>query len=85
MLLHQDNAPVHNFTISMAKINELKLELLPSEFFLFPNLKKCLGSRRFVNNEEVKSAEDGYLNKLDSSYYKQCIEAIEHCCEKKSV
>ena len=28
MLLHQDNAPVHKSTIAMAKINELKFELL---------------------------------------------------------
>jgi histone-lysine N-methyltransferase SETMAR len=46
----------------MAKINDLKFELLPhapyspdllpSDYFLFPNLMKCLGSKRFANYEE---------------------------------
>ncbi|XP_076667941.1 histone-lysine N-methyltransferase SETMAR-like [Andrena cerasifolii] len=65
-LLHQDNAPVHTSVITMAKINELKFELLPhapyspdltpSDYFLFPNLKKWLGGKRCANNEEVESA-----------------------------
>ena len=47
----------------MAKINELKFELLlnapyspdlaPSDYFLFPNLKKWLSGQRFSNDEEV--------------------------------
>ncbi|KOC61938.1 Histone-lysine N-methyltransferase SETMAR [Habropoda laboriosa] len=76
----------------MAKINELKFELLlhapyspdlaPSDYFLFPNLKKWLGGKRFANNEEVESAVDGYFEELDDSYYKQGIEDIEHRWEK---
>jgi len=48
------NARVHTCAVSMAKIAELKFELLqhppyspdlvPSDFFLFPNLKKWLGA-----------------------------------------
>jgi histone-lysine N-methyltransferase SETMAR len=76
----------------MAKINELQFELLPhapyspdlapSDYFLFPNLKKWLGGKRFANNEEVQSAVDGYFEELDYSHYKQGIEAIEHRWEK---
>jgi len=92
VLFHQDNAPVHTSVIAMAKINELKFELLPhapyspdlasSDYFLFPNLKKWLGGKRFANNEEVESAVNGYFEELDNSHYKQGIEAIEHRWEK---
>lgn len=78
--------------VAMAKINELKFELLPhapyspdlapSDYFLFPNLKKWLGGKRFANNEEVESVVDGYFEELDDSHYKQGIEAIEHRWEK---
>jgi histone-lysine N-methyltransferase SETMAR len=81
----------------MAKINELQFELLPhtpyspdlapSDYFLFPNLKKWLGCKRFAINEEVQSAVDGYFAELDYSHYKQGIEGIEHrwenCIELK--
>ena len=71
---------------------ELKFELLlhapyspdlaPLDYFLFPNLKKWLGGRRFTNNEEVESAVNGYFEEFNGSYYKQAIEAIEHRWEK---
>ena len=83
VLFHQENAPVHTSIIAMAKINELKFELLPhahyspdlalSNYFLFPNLKKWLGGR-FTNNEEVESAVNGYFEEFNGSYYKQAIE-----------
>jgi len=92
VLFHQDNAPVHTSVIAVAKINELNFELLPhapyspdlapSDYFLFPNLKKWLGGKRFANNEEVESAVDGYFEALDGSHYKQGIEAIEYRWEK---
>jgi histone-lysine N-methyltransferase SETMAR len=76
----------------VAKINELKFQLLPhapyspdlapSEYFLFPNLKKWLGGKRFADNEAVESAVHGYFEELDGSYYKQGIEATEHRWEK---
>ena len=57
---------------------ELKFELLshapyspdlaPSDYFLFPNLKKWLGGR-FTNNEEVESAVNGYFEEFNGSYY----------------
>ena len=56
VLFCQDNAPVHISVIAMVKINELKfillplapysLDLAPSDYFLFPNLKKWLGEFR---------------------------------------
>ena len=56
-------------------------DLAPLDYFLFPNLKKWLGGRRFINNEEVESAVNGYFEEFNG-YYKQTIEAIEHHWEK---
>ena len=92
MLFHQDIAPIHASVIAVAKINELKFELLPhapcssdlapSDYFLFPNLKKWLDDKRFANNEEVESTVDGNFEEPNSSHYKQGIEAIKHRWEK---
>ena len=90
VLFHQDTH--HTSVIAMAKINDLKFKLLPhapylpdlvpSDYFLFPNLKKWLGGKRFSNNEEVDSAVNGYFEELDGSRYKHGIEDIEHCRER---
>ena len=76
----------------MAKINELKFQLLPhssyspnldpSDYFLFLNLKKWFASQKFANNKEVKSVTNGYFEVFDDSSYKQGIEAIEQHWEK---
>ncbi|CAG4985279.1 unnamed protein product [Colias eurytheme] len=76
----------------MAKTEELKFELLPhapyspdlapSDYFLFPNLKKWLGGKRFASNEDVETTVNAYFEELDGSYYRRGIEAIEHRWEK---
>ena len=76
-LFHQDNAPVHISVIAVAKINELKLELLPhalyspvlatSNYFLFP--KKA-------HLPTIISAVDGYFEELDGSHYKQILKLL---------
>ena len=55
VIFHHDNARVHTYLVSMTKFHELRYELLPhppyspdlapSDFFLFPNLKKWLGGK----------------------------------------
>ncbi|GBP84033.1 Histone-lysine N-methyltransferase SETMAR [Eumeta japonica] len=57
VLFHQDNARVHTCLVTMAKIHELRYELLPHpayspdlapcDYYLFPNLKKWLGGLNF--------------------------------------
>jgi len=57
VLFHQDNAPCYKSILTMAKINELKFELLehppyspdlaPSDFHLFLDLKKECGESVF--------------------------------------
>ncbi|KAA5582499.1 hypothetical protein F3H14_37350, partial [Pseudomonas aeruginosa] len=61
-IFHQYNARVHTCVKAMAKINELKYDLLshppyspdiaPSDFHLFPKLKSFLGGQKFATNDE---------------------------------
>jgi histone-lysine N-methyltransferase SETMAR len=85
---YYDNAPAHTSRIVTAKLEELRFEvvphapyspdLAPSDFFLFPNLKKWLGGRRFTSNEEVKAETNGYFAELEESYYCEGIKKLEH-------
>ena len=63
VLFHQENAPCHRFMKTMVKLNELSFELLPrppyspdlvpSDYWLFVDVKTILQEQRFGSNEEV--------------------------------
>lgn len=75
----QDNARVHTCAVSMSKIQELGYELLPhppysldlvlSDHFLFPNLKKWLGGKRFESNDKIISQINAYFDDFEKSYF----------------
>ena len=74
IIFHQDNARVHTSVFTMAKFKELNYELLehpayspdlaPSDYYLFPNLKKFLAGKRFTSNDEAIAAVYGYFTNL---------------------
>lgn len=88
VLFHQDNAPSHTSRIAAAKFDDLHYELLkhppyspdlaPCDFFLFPNLKKWLGGKRFSSNSEVVEATNAYFEDFDISYYTDGIKKLEY-------
>ena len=63
----------------MTKFPELRYELLPhppyspdlapSDYFLFPNLNKWLGGKRFYANVEIISQTNTYFEDLEKSYW----------------
>ena len=71
----------------MAKLNELSFELLPhppyspdlapSDYYLFPNLRKMLQGKRFYSNEEVITKTNAYFEVKDKSFCKKGIEMLE--------
>jgi histone-lysine N-methyltransferase SETMAR len=97
VLFHQDNARVHTCAVAMAKIHKLGYELLshppyspdlaPSDYFLFPNLKKWLGGKRFDSNDDVISQTKAYFEDLDKSYFlegiKKLVKRWTKCIELK--
>ncbi|UYV62456.1 hypothetical protein LAZ67_2000677 [Cordylochernes scorpioides] len=44
-------------------------DLVPCDFFLFSNLKKWLGGRKFSSKEEVFNNVNGYFEDLETSYF----------------
>lgn len=87
IIFHQDNAPCHKSILTMAKISELKYELLehppyspdlaPSDFYLFPALKKFMRGKRFSTNDEVIAAVEAYFTDLPDSYFRDGIHKLE--------
>ena len=88
VLFHQDNARVHTCVVSMTKFHELRYELLvhppyspdlaPSDYFLFPNLKKWLGGKGFYSNNEIISQINTYFEDLEKSYFLEGIQKLEN-------
>ena len=62
VLLQQDNARVHTCKVAMVAVERNGYELIPhpdlapSDFFLFPNLKKDIRGLHFRSDEEVLTA-----------------------------
>ena len=78
VLFHQDNAPCHKSIATMAKLHELRFELLPhppcfpdlapSDYYLFADLKRMLQGKRFASNEEVIAEAEAYFEAKDKSF-----------------
>jgi histone-lysine N-methyltransferase SETMAR len=97
IIFHQDNAPAHKSVLTISKLTELKYELLehppyspdlaPSDFHLFPNLKKALRGKRFSSDEEVIAAVEGYFEGLPENHFRTGIHELENrwnkCIELK--
>jgi histone-lysine N-methyltransferase SETMAR len=85
LLLH-DNATPHTAELAQAAIRQcgfVQLEhppyspdLAPSDFFLFPNLKKSLRGRRFADDEEVKAAVDQWFAAQPDGFFRSGIQQL---------
>ena len=50
----------------------------PSDFFLFPNLKKDICKSHFRSNEEVVTAVEEWVNGKDPDFFSSGMIALEH-------
>ena len=87
VLLQQDNAKVHTCKVAMHAVeNGYELiphpayspDLAPSNFFLFPNLKKDICGLHFRSDEEVVTAVEEWLNGKDPDFFSSGLMALEH-------
>ena len=79
VLLQQDNARVHTCKVAMDVVerNKYKLiphpayspDLAPSDFFLFPNLKKDIHGLHFWSDKEVVTAVEEWVNGKDPDFF----------------
>ena len=86
ILLQQDNARVHTCKIAMDAVERngyeliphpaYSLDLAPSDYFLFPNLKKDIRGRHFRSNEEVVAAVE--VRDKDPGFFSSGLMALEH-------
>ena len=84
IIFHQDNAPAHTAQKTITKITELKYELLqhppyspdlaPSDFWLFPHLKKFLRGKHFSSNEDVIAVVEEGILPVESKNFRCFIE-----------
>ena len=88
ILLQQDNARVHICTIAMDAVERngyelipqpaYSLDLAPSDYFLFPNLKKDIRGCHFPSSEEVVAAAEKRVRDKDSGFFSSGLMALEH-------
>ncbi|XP_018337766.1 PREDICTED: histone-lysine N-methyltransferase SETMAR-like [Trachymyrmex septentrionalis] len=88
LTVDQKQQRVDDSTAAMAKLDQLRFELVahppyspdlvPSDYYLFPNLKRWLQGKRFRSNEEVIAETEAYFEGLDVSYYRKSIEMLEN-------
>ncbi|EGI69773.1 Mariner Mos1 transposase, partial [Acromyrmex echinatior] len=86
------NASAHSSAVATAKLVELHYELLPHppyspdlapcDFFLFPNLKKWLGGKKFTSNEQVIAETEAYFAEFDKSYFSEGLQKWQKRWEK---
>ena len=53
-------------------------DLAPSDYFLFPNLKKDIRGRHFQSNEEVVAAVEEWVADKDPGFFSSGLMALEH-------
>ena len=88
VLLQQDNARVHTCKVAMAAVERNGYELIPhpayspdltpSDFFLFPNLRKDIRGLNFRSDEEVVTAVEEWVNGKDPDFLSSGLMALEH-------
>ena len=72
----------------MAAINDCGFELLshppystdlaPSDYHLFPNLKKQLAGTHYASTDDVIAAVEDFLGAQDACFYANGIRALQH-------
>ena len=88
ILLQQDNARVYTCKTAMDAVEwngyELKRQpayspdLAPSDYFLFPNMKKDIRGRHFWSNKEVVAAVEEWVKNKDLGFFSSGLMALEH-------
>ena len=78
VLFHQDNAPANMSTVAMAAIQNCGFQLVedppyspdlvPSDYYLSPKMKKELGGHHFATYDDVMNAVDHFLRDKNGAF-----------------
>jgi histone-lysine N-methyltransferase SETMAR len=87
ILFLQDNASPHTANVTLAKLKELAFTLLdhppyspdlaPSDYHLFPKLKKHLKGTRFASTDDVIRSTEEFFADLPADFFLEGIEKLE--------
>ena len=88
VLLQQDNTRVHTCKVAMDAVEQNRYELIlhpayspdlaPSDFFIFPNLKKDIRGLHFRSDKEVVTTVEEWVNGKDPDFFSSGLMALEH-------
>ena len=94
-MLQQNNARVPTCKVAIDAVERNGYELIPhpayspdlepSEFFLFPNLKKDIRGLHFRPDEEVVTADEEWVNIKDPDFFGSGLMALEHRWSKSII
>ena len=95
ILLQQDNASLYTCKIAMDAVERNGYQLIPhptyspdlapSDYFIFPNLKKNIRGRHFRSNEEVVAAVEEWVRDKDPVFFSSGLMALEHRWSKSII
>jgi len=76
------NGKMKKFEYELLEHPPYSSDLAPSNFHLFPNLKKFVTGKRFGSNEEVIAAVNEYFADLPESRFRNGFQLLEKCWTK---
>ncbi|XP_028270394.1 histone-lysine N-methyltransferase SETMAR-like [Parambassis ranga] len=86
VLFHQDNTPVHKSTAADTAIQQCRFELVlhppyspdlsPSDYYLFPKMKKELSGRHVDSDDDIIAAVDHFLEVQNADFYTEGIRML---------
>lgn len=92
VLFLQDNAPAHTARVTLQKIHDLGFQLVdhppyspdlaPSDYHLFPHLKRHLKGRQFGSDEEVIDAAETWFADQPKDFFSQGLMKLRDRCVK---
>ena len=88
ILFHHDNASACESVVALAAVHDCGFELVdhppcspdlaPSDYFLFPNMKKHLAGKQYLTDDEVISAVEDFFKDQDESFCTTGIQVLQH-------
>ena len=92
VLLYQDSTPALKSLVAMSVVHDCGFELIdhppyspdlaPSDYFLFPNLKKHLAGKWYESDDDVIFAVEDFFEGQEENFYATGIRALQHKWKK---
>ena len=75
-------AAAHDYAFRLIDHPPYSPDLDPSEYFLFPNMRKHLAGRHFQSEEEVIAAVEEFFRDQNKGFYIAGIQGLKHLWRK---